>query len=290
MMTAFAVIRIAHYASLMIAFGGESLRALFRAYLPRPPESRVPRRLTVTAAIVSFVTAGLWFIATTAQVFDSWGAAFDPHALALVATQTSFGPVLVVRIALCLILAATAFYERARLLRVFVSGLALAAIAVTSHAAASGESFKAARVLVDAVHLLAAGFWVGALVELVPLALSERKSANSLIEPLQIFSSVGIVAVTALVAAGALNGVLILYANPSEWAPAYLTLLAIKLVLAGIMIALALANRFTLMPGVNLGDADAARNLVGSIVAELAFGLTIVAIVGFLGIMAPLKG
>jgi putative copper resistance protein D len=288
MIAAFALVRAAHYLSLMTIFGAEALRALFAARFRPVPESRLPADLFHWTAGVAFVTAILWLALTLAQATGDPGAFFDGHTLRVTATDTSFGPFLIARIAACGFLVASTFVPGAARARLLLSGFALADIAFTSHAAASGTYGTWLRVANDAVHLLAAGFWIGALIELAPFVIAHRRDPARLLPALKLFSRYGLLAVALLVVAGAINGVLILYADPARWSSTYLTLLAIKLVLAALMVALALANRFSLLPGIGAGHAEAEQNLVGSVIAEIATGAIIVGIVGFLGILPPL--
>jgi putative copper resistance protein D len=288
MTIAFALVRAAHFLSLMAVFGGYALRALVEAQLKPAPASRVPEDLYRSAAGISLLTAILWFAFTAVQVSGDPGAIFDGHTLATVATETSFGPFFVARIAACAFLVAATFVPGAARARLLVSGFALGDIAFTGHAASAEVSIFGLGVASDAVHLVTAGFWFGALIELAPLAVALRSESGRLVPLLRLFSRWATPAVALLIAAGALNSVLILYADPARWSATYLTLLAIKIVLAALMVALALANRLSLVPGMETGDAEAGRNLVGSVTAELATGAIIVVIVGFLGLLSPL--
>jgi putative copper resistance protein D len=288
MIVALALVRAAHYLSLMTIFGAEALRALLVARLKPVPEDRVPTDVFHWAAATAFVTAIILLALTMAQATGEAGAFFDGHMLAVTTTETSFGPFLVARIAACGFLLMATFVPGTTRARLLLSGFALADIAFTSHAAASSVFVSWARVANDAVHLLAAGFWFGALVALAPFVIAHRSEPERLVPPLKLFSRYGLLAVALLVIAGTINGILILYADPARWSPTYLTLLAIKLVLAALMVALALANRFSLLPGVSVGNVEAEQNLVGSVIAEIATGAIIVMIVGFLGVLPPL--
>lgn len=285
----FALVRAAHFLSLMTIFGAEAFRLLLVRLNP-PPRSRVPDSVFEWAAIIALVTALLWFLLTTAQATGDPSAMFDSHTVWTMATATSFGPFFVARIVACGALCVTVFGPRTRTARLFLSGFALADIAFTGHVAASGPSFVWLRVANDATHLLAAGFWMGALVELVPFAIANRASPDTLVPPLKMFSGWGMIAVALLILAGAVNTVMILYVEPQRWSPTYLTLLALKITLAGFMVALALVNRFSLLSGIRDGHPEAERNLIGSVVTELATGVIVVVIVGFLGLIAPLNG
>jgi putative copper resistance protein D len=216
----------------------------------------------------------------------------DPAAVWTVAKDTLFGRVFLVRVALLAALIIVAAKQtKFRSLRIALAGAALAAIALTSHAAARGDPhFMLARAANDALHLLAAGFWIGGLCVVVALARADRKNPTALLGPLQLFSSWGMAAVALLIAAGAMNAWIILHGAPGGWSAEYAGLLAGKLVLASLMIALALTNRLGLLPTLRRGAPVSAENLLASMLSELALGIAIIVIVGFLGTMSPLQG
>ncbi len=284
----FALVRAAHLLALMTIFGTEALRVLLRRALAAPPGPALSAKVFQWCALAAFVTSVAWLALTAAMASGNPAAAFDAATIRAVAGETSFGPILIARIAACGFLAAAAFIPGAQRARLLLSGFAIVNVAFTSHAAASGQSHVPLRMANDAAHLLAAAFWVGAIAELFPLAIAGRASPRTLIPPLKVFSLWGTIAVAVLIAAGTLNGVMILDASPMLWSPTYLTLLAVKIVLAALMVGLALANRFSLLPGIDAGKPEAEQNLLGSMGAEFACGAIIVLIVGVLGITSPL--
>ena len=284
----FALVRAAHFLSLMAIFGAETLRFLLASRLTSAPKSCVPESVFEWAAIAALATSLLWFLLMTGQAAGDTSAMFDRNTLWTMATATSFGPFFVARIAACGALCVAVFGPRTRTARLFLSGFALADIAFTGHVAASGASFAWLRITSDAVHLLTAGFWFGALVELAPLVIANRAAPDVLLPALRVFSRWAAIAVFLLILAGVANSVMILYAAPQSWSAIYLTLLAAKITLAALMVGLALANRFSLVPGIGAGDPEAGRNLIGSVVTELATAAVLVVIVGFLGLIAPL--
>ena len=280
MTAALALVRAIHFASLMVLFGADGLNALLR---DRSGERAA--RLLAWLAVAALVSAVLWLVIVCTQISAEVGAV----SLWNVATETLFGRVFLVRIVVLAVLASAAFFETATILRLALAGAALASLSLTSHAAAGGAAaFMLARAAVDAVHLLAAAFWVGGLTVLLPLAVAKHKTPAVLIEPLMVFSRWATASVALLIAAGALNAYLILSGGQGSWSAGYLTLLALKIVLAGLMVALALTNRLHLLPGLRQEEAETSRqDLVMMMTGELILGLVIVLIVGFLGTMSP---
>ena len=110
---------------------------------------------------------------------------------------------------------------------------------------------------------------------------------RSLIALLKLFSRWGVVSVAVLVATGTLNAVFILDMEMS-WNGPYVTWLAIKITLAAVMVALALSNKFSVLPGLEQGDREAADTIPLTVVAELSCAMAVLLIVGFLGVTAPM--
>lgn len=93
--------------------------------------------------------------------------------------------------------------------------------------------------------------------------------------------------VALLVITGLISAVSILPLSAMSFHNAYFGLLLVKVGLALAMIALAALNRWRFAPALRNGEGRAARCLAGSISAEIALGVTVVGIVGYLGLMAP---
>jgi putative copper resistance protein D len=287
--TLLAIDRAVHFLCLMAVFGAEAMATLLRAHNAIEVRSQLSRRFLGTCAGLALATAVLWLLLVAAQMS---GTAPDANVVATVLGETMFGHAMAARLVLLTLLVAAILLETPRLSRVVLSGAALAAIALTSHAAAAGNpGVLLLRAANDAAHLLAAGSWLGGLVLLVPMVVRARGAAGPLIPALRLFSRWGIAAVAVIVIAGTTNAYLILFSNSAgRWSHTYLTLLAVKLVLAAIMIAIALANRFGLVPALRRGEPEARETLTLAVVSELGAGILIVAIVSFLGLLPPRIG
>lgn len=282
-----SVVRAVHFASLMVLFGSQSLETLFVARLAAPPASPLPRFLPMWLAVIALASAALWLVLFAAGLSDP-ATPFGPATLWLAANATLFGKVTLIRLALLGALVVVAWRFRAMGLRIALSAAALSTIALTGHAAAGGDPHLLwARAANDGVHLLAAGFWVGSLALLVALAIAHRAAPEVLLAPLGLFSRWGVVAVAALVVTGLLNTWLILFASGAPAAFGYIGLLTLKIVLAALMVALALTNRFGLTESIRKDEPAAAATLRVSMAVELATGFIIILIVGFLGTMTP---
>ena len=103
------------------------------------------------------------------------------------------------------------------------------------------------------------------------------------------FSTTAAAAVALLLLAGTINAVVLLDMPGMAWSGTYTGLLAAKVVLAFAMVALALTNRFSLLPGLEKGEAEAAETIPVMVLAELGAALAILVLVGFLGLTAPMQ-
>jgi copper resistance protein D len=279
---AFAVIRALHFASLMTVFGASALLSQAREIMVG--DAKLYRPLFATS-LVALATAALWLCFVAAEI--SGGTLFDADAIVAVVAKSTYGNVFILRFALLLWLCVLCLVG-SHTVKTVVAGLALALLGLVSHGAAAGTpQYEYARAAVDALHLLCAAFWVGGLVVLVPEILARPRDMPRLIALLRLFSRWGAVSVAVLIAAGTLNGIFILDV-PMRWNDTYVTWLAIKIVLAAVMVALALTNRFGVLPGLERGDREAGETIPLTVIAELSCALLILLIVGFLGLTAPM--
>ena len=270
-----ALSRGIYFAATMLLFGDAAFGALLRARLPVITPLRLwPLRWA--ALLVAVLAACLWMGLAAAQMAD----AINAQVLIQTLTGTLFGELFLARLAALLAMALLlAFWHSAKLM-VLPAAIALVLPAVTSHAAlASPAGFTAIGTILDGVHLLTAGFWIGGLVVLV--ALLRRKEPNLLLA-LSLFSDWAMIAVLLLVMTGLIDAAQVLLGGKGAVSSAYLAVLGAKLVLVAVMLCLAAANRFKWMPK---GDDGAiGRNSM----RELAAGIIVVLLAGALGQLQPL--
>lgn len=283
----FALVRAAHFASLMTMFGASALLGQTRRIGVTGERLRRPLKLCAFTALASAIVC-LGF--TAGEMTGDAASGLDPAVLASAIANTLYGHIFLLRLALLIGLALLSLGKEAHVLKALFAGAALALMGPTSHAATAGDSaFAGLRAANDALHLLAAGFWVGGLVVILSELLPRPHAVARLVALLTLFSRWGAVAVALLLAAGTANGIFILAPLATAWSPTYLTLLAVKIVLAGLMVALALTNRFGVLPALAKGDPEAVRTIPLTVLAELGAALLILVIVGFLGLTAPMQ-
>lgn len=225
----------------------------------------------------------------------------------LVLSQTQFGLAWQLRLLFGGLLAASLLLSRTagntriahglRLLSALFASAYLGSLAFAGHGTEGLGSWQYIHLAADCLHLIAAGLWLGALIPLVLLlvylsrfredgwALAAARAGSR-------FSTLGILAVGVLLVSGIINAAFLLGGMHSLIDTGYGRLLLSKVVLFAAMVSLAGVNRQYLLPRLSshLGADQAAgtvQKLVRSALVEIALGLTIVCIVGLLGIMPP---
>jgi len=224
----------------------------------------------------------------TAGMAGSLGGAFDISFLATAVSDTQFGRVWIVRILLAIMILGVIVKPRpARDQSLLVlSGVLLASVALTGHSALPGGATGILHQLADAVHLLAAGWWVGGLLALVLTARALGPAAHDV---LYRFSGVGYGAVAAIVLTGLFKSAILVASLSGVDSTAYGWTLLLKLALVALMVLLALSNNFWITRKLK-GGADQTRwlgRLQHSVTLEFALGLGVLAVVGALGAMSP---
>jgi len=280
MIEALVLARFAHITALSIVLGA----GFFPFYgLPKTGEDtylhlKWLRPLLIGGAVVSWLSGAVWY--------------------ALLPSDTPFASVWLFRLALTAVLIALTLSKRAtgrRLEAIVVSALVLlASIALTGNSGSNDGPLALQHRLSDAVHLVASGVWIGALVvfsRLVTLSVREDRpdEMQMVHDALARFAGVGTAAVAILTLSGLTNPGLF----RSSLDTAYGQLLLAKLGVFGVMLALAGANRFFLTPRLlgtlsGRGTLKIAINaLRASILIETALGVIVLAMVGWLGVLPP---
>jgi copper resistance protein D len=244
----------------------------------------------VSGAIWLVLLAGDIYAAPIAQVWRDGG-------VWTVATQTRFGQVSLTRLAAAALLAASLPILRPAADRsLWRAGAVIPAIIVligpawSGHAGATPGVAGEFPLAADALHLLAAGAWLGGLPPLAMLLAAawrgkEPRWAAVTAIAVQRFSLLGVISVSALLASGIVNSWYEVGTLNNLFTTSYGQLVLIKIALFAAMAALTSVNRFYLTP--RLVTAGTIRRLRHTTVAETGLGFTAVAVVGFLGAMAP---
>jgi putative copper resistance protein D len=248
------------------------------------PERRTPLpspRLAGVAVVLLLASALAW-LALEALAMSGLPAAqaLSIDTLGIVATQTLFGEVLMARIVVAGVLALVLLYGRARIAGAMLAALVLATIALSGHAIGDKGVDRAVHVCADALHLLAAGAWLGALVPLTAM-LGRASEAPLAAQATQRFSTLGVACMGALLLSGIVNACYIVAEPAALVHSLYGRMLLAKVAIFIGIVALAAINRVVLMPRL------AWRRLRELAIAECLLGFTVIAIVGKLGITIP---
>jgi putative copper export protein/mono/diheme cytochrome c family protein len=303
MNAALVAARAVHFGATMLVFGELVFVAFVaggawrRAVSASPPATGLDRHAFVFSmwALAASALSGIgWLLLEAMQMADATVATVIANgAAALVLRQTEFGHVFALRALLWLVLVVSvvAIHANAssitrRTVTLLAASAYLATLADAGHAAAANvRVVHAVHVGGDALHLLAAGAWLGALAPLVH-CLAHAPSTGAAARIARRFSVLGIACVAALIASGIVNSLFLVGSFPALFGTAYGQLLVVKLVLFAAMLAIAATNRFHLTPRL-AGHVASRRSLARNALLELAAGVVIVGIVGALGTMVP---
>lgn len=245
------------------------------------------RRKRLALALLALVAAGAsvwWALESVAAMAGMTLATLDQETFTVVLAATPLGTVMEWR-STALAAVVLAMIMPLRALRSAVAalagGVALATMAWTGHA---GASEMALHRVSDVAHVLAAATWIGALAVFVTSALSREGADNA---ALARFARTGSVVVAVLILTGLLN-TLAIAGWPMMFEARWFSILAVKLALFAVMLALAAGNRWRIVPALERGESGATARLRRSLVLEFAAGLGVVGAVALLGVLDPL--
>ena len=267
-----------HYAAVTILFG----LAFFPIHAPWTPLTADDRRhRTMAASAAVTVLSGLaWFFFSTASMAGDMASALP--TIPTVFFETDFGPIWAVRLLVALALCAEPL-RRTRRTQAVLAGLLLASLALTGHGHMNHGFLGWVHSANDAVHLLAAGAWLGALSAFLLLLRSAPQDPRTG-RALSDFSTTGSIAVAAIVASGVGNACFTLGSLTPLFSTLYGRLLLLKVGLFAGMVILAAFNRFRLVPAFKAMPGSAAvHRLRAHIVGEQLLGMVVLLIVAAIG-------
>ncbi|WP_455815927.1 copper homeostasis membrane protein CopD [Pseudomonas cerasi] len=293
-LTSFYILcRWLHFCALM-SLGAAGVTTTFLA--PARYRAELSRRLMPLIWLSTWLTllsAILLFAAQTGQMGDGWQDTLERDVW-LAVLHTQFGRAwlwqLVLAVLCCLVLcfrwrlSGQLCQQTALLLAV----LQLSGLAFTGHAAMldgwSGVFQRANQI----VHLLSAAFWAGGLLPVVYLMRAARSPAHryDAIGTMMRFSRYGHLAVVLVVISGVINALLLL-----GWPPAsfrlYSQLLVLKFLLVGVMMGIALFNRYWLVPRFQHSGEGAQQQFITSTLVEIALAAAVLLVVGIFATLEP---
>lgn len=301
--------RFPHYF-FVTTLAGVSIFPLY-AYAAAEPIGlrRWRQRILLAAAVGALLSGLLWFVFSVANMSGALAGVINPETVWTVMHDTGFGNVWIARLILSVITVGLIwnrfdikFDHRRDLITPVLAAVLLISLAGVGHSQIDEGLAGLIHVASDATHLLAAGAWLGGLLPLGYILLLHRRETglaqqSELSKILLRFSGMGYVAVAMLVGSGLINGWFLIGNVSGLFATPYGQLLIVKLVLFAGMLALAVSNRFWLVPVLTAGE-EGGRNgstawsgkLRNHVLGEQFLGLTVLLVVSVLGTMRPAIG
>lgn len=293
--------RFLHFPAATTLFGA-SLFPLYAYPDAEPDRARLWRsKLLLLAAILTLVSGLLWFVFSAASMIGSFSDLADGQALWAVVHDTGFGLIWTGRMVLAsfvlivlLVVRPLPATVRQKVAVSMLATILLASLAGAGHTQAEEGWASLVHVAADAAHLLAAGAWLGGLLPLAQVvAHSDTSRGSASVERvLRKFSGMGYVAVATLIGTGVINSWFLVGSISNLTTTLYGRVLLAKLALFAGMLALAVANRFWLVP--SIGEVRSGgkpetplRKLRHHVLGEQVLGLVILAIVSLLGTLPP---
>ncbi|MDE3078474.1 MAG: hypothetical protein KGI94_00410, partial [Paracoccaceae bacterium] len=155
------------------------------------------------------LTGLVWFLLEGAIAGGTWMDAVAPNTWAALATETDFGSAWLIHLTLVTGLGLAIWRRRAV---ATLAAFALGSLALTGHAAMDNGWFGRLHEANAALHLICAGYWVGALPSVLG-DLSGPPAAEAMGRLIR-FSRRGHVAVTGVLLTGIANTALVLHRMP----------------------------------------------------------------------------
>jgi putative copper resistance protein D len=315
------IARAIHFAATLLLTGALTFECFVAApvraakvYAGLATPLRIRLAVIIWAALAAALASGAaWLVLLSGEIADvSVEQALSQGLPWTVLTQTTFGEAWTLRLAIAAVLAAAllargfshrfAAADQVRAKREFVidfvcvtlAAAFAAGVAWTGHAAGMEGIDGTIHLSSDALHLVAAGAWLGALGPLALLIAAARRAGDPTAAAIagqaaRRFSVLGMISVAVILATGVVNTFEILGSAAFSLDTDYNRLLAVKIGLFFAMVAIAAFNRQRLTPLLSGGNGDrgAMRRLQWNSLTETALGLVILAIVAVLGRMMP---
>ncbi|HEU4584268.1 MAG TPA: copper resistance protein CopC [Gemmatimonadaceae bacterium] len=287
---AYVAIRWACYAAMAILIGAVVFALMVAPKVPTIRDDALPMAAR-TAAVAAVVLIVAWVARLVAQSY-----ALGDVGIGAILGGTSWGKAWIIGAAAALVALGAAVIAGRGESRAGWAVLTLAALAAAVALPLSGHAVATPRlstlaVVADALHVLAAGGWLGTLLVTVvagiPVTLrgapgSRGREASALIGA---FSPVALSCAGLLVVTGLVAATLHLGSVSALWQSRYGQVLLIKLAVIAVLLVVASINWRILRP--RLGTDQATRRIRGSAVAELGLALVVLVVTAVLVATPP---
>ena len=272
-------------ASLLSSFGA----ALFLRVVPSSVSASIERRCRRVAGLsiaVALIAGLAWLLVEAGAMAETATLAETLAALPAVLLGTWFGTVLLAQgIALVGAGTALALFPRRSALPAGLAAAATLLEAGHSHAFAMSDA-PSLLLLSQALHLVAAGAWLGGLVPL--LIVVRQAPLDAAQHAARSFSTLGAVCVAVLIVTALYQGTVLSGGLAGLTGTGYGAMLLTKATLFALLIALAAINRLRLTPALTGPTGERSRRALGlSIAIETAIGLAVVFAASVLASLEP---
>jgi putative copper export protein/mono/diheme cytochrome c family protein len=288
-----ALLRGVHLAALLSLFGTLLFLAVVApaAMTPNSPEvmrTRLHLLRLARGSVALALLAGLaWLTVASAVIAGTQGIAMTLHAMPVVALKAQFGRWVVLRLGLLIVVLVLPLERHLPYAAAIVlAGAAVAVQPLIGHAGAIGGSLGMGLVASEALHLIAAGAWLGGLL---PLFIAIRiLPVEAAAAACRSFTPIGLSAVVLLAGTAMVQIAQFIGGLPGLFGTAYGHIALVKVGLLLLLLLLATLNRFVLTERVAGADSVAARrHMRRSIAAETALGALVVMTAAFLAQSTP---
>jgi putative copper resistance protein D len=302
--------RLTHFTTTMLVLGASMFRLYFWSAFrtSRGIDERFDRwfrPVFVVAAMLALVSSITWLHAEAAAMGNGLPDALNPRTVAAVLFQTEFGHVWVWRLLAGALLLGSLLSLRGHRWNTraiaLVGGIAVflaGSLAWTGHAVMRSGEARWTDMAAQTLHILATSAWLGSLPALGYILYGTRFDqlgawGGLAREILPRYSRAGYLAVGIIAITGSLNSWPLVSGIAKLADTPYGRVLLAKIVLFGVMVAVALVNRFALSPiaikpNSTVPDRTAALATLGrNVVLEQLLGVLILGAVSVLGTLPP---
>ncbi|WP_312227029.1 copper homeostasis membrane protein CopD [Pseudescherichia sp.] len=278
-------LRFIHFLALMLIFGSAAFAHWLADPAIRATLQRRFRSMQRGALALAFFCALLMFAVQGGMMGNGWHDVWQPDIWQAV-SETQFGSVWLWQIIIALATLLLGFmHQQGRVLLLVTAQLLL--LANTGHAAMHDGVMGLFARINYAVHLLCAAAWFGGLLPvLYCMRLVNAHHRVQAIGSLMRFSRYGHLAVAGVLISGIINA-LFIQGVALPWQSLYGRLLLVKCALVLLMVAIALINRYVLVPRFRIHEAQSRAVFIRMTQAEVVLGIVVLATVSLFATLEP---
>ncbi|GKX62141.1 copper homeostasis membrane protein CopD [Pragia fontium] len=288
--TLYILLRLLHFSMVILMFGISIFVVCLSTQTLRPVLS-TQLNTTLIASILTLMLTSVDMISVQAGLMgDGWSDMLNLSILSAV-LDTAFGQawrwqiIFSAAAILCLRLKPQYRFN----LSLLFSTLLLINLGFVGHVTLHSGLLGWLHRINHAIHLLSGGYWLGTLIPLLVCLryLASTELHADAVKSMVRFSHLGHVAVLLVVVSGIINSGLILQRWPLDWSSYYQLLLCVKIAIVAIMIAIALFNRYQLVPRMKSSTPRILSWFTLLTTIEIALGFVVLSLVSLFATLSP---